>query len=93
MYKVGFIKHYTDEYWPMTPGDLGALNSLATFFIVFYAGNCFSRYGTLYAAVTGISGKMHNVSLYVRVYFLQPTNRWTVVRYLLGEICSALSAD
>jgi hypothetical protein len=84
IYKVGAIKYYTDEYWPLGIGDLGALSSLSTFFIVFYAGNCFARYNTLYGAVTGISGKMHNVSLYVRVYFLQPTNRWTVVRYLLG---------
>lgn len=83
--KVGRIKYYMDANWVLTLGDIGALSSLATFFIVFYAGNCFGRYSTMYNSVVAIQGKMHNISLYVRVYFQQPTNRWTVIRYLLAS--------
>mmetsp|Transcript_12976 Transcript_12976/g.31542 ORF Transcript_12976/g.31542 Transcript_12976/m.31542 type:complete len:549 (+) Transcript_12976:222-1868(+) len=66
-------------------GDLGLLNSLTAFFIVFYSGNCFARYTAMYGAAIAIQGKMHNISLYVRSYFVQPATRWNVIRYLLAS--------
>ena len=34
----------------------------------------------MYGAAIAIQGKMHNISLYVRCYFLQPATRWNVIR-------------
>lgn len=70
---------------PLAFGDLGVLNTLTGFFIVFYSGNCFTRYTTMYGATVAIQGKMHNISLYVRAYFVQPNARWNVIRYLLAS--------
>jgi hypothetical protein len=70
---------------PLAIGDLGPLNTLASFFVVFYSGNCFTRYTTMYGAAIAIQGKMHNISLYVRSYFIQPATRWNVIRYLLAS--------
>jgi hypothetical protein len=30
--------------YPLALGDIGMMTSLVTFFLVFYNGNCFSRY-------------------------------------------------
>jgi hypothetical protein len=36
---------------------------------VFYATTCFSRYSGMYSEAIGIGGKMHNISVFLRVYF------------------------
>ena len=35
---------YLKKTIPLSLGDLGLLNTLTAFFIVFYSGNCFARY-------------------------------------------------
>jgi len=38
------------------------------------------RVAAMYGASIAIQGKMHNISLYVRSYFVQPATRWNVIR-------------
>jgi len=65
--------------------DIGMVGQFSTFFIVFYSGNCYARYTSMYASVIAIQGKLHNISLYLRAYYTAPTSRWNVLRYLLAS--------
>jgi hypothetical protein len=77
-------KQVFDRY-PLSLSDIGMMTSLVTFFLVFYNGNCFSRYQAMYEAAIAIQGKMHNVSMYLRAYYTMPATRWNVIRYLLAS--------
>ncbi|KAJ1477937.1 hypothetical protein T484DRAFT_1819318 [Baffinella frigidus] len=77
-------KEFLNAEMPLALSDLGLLNTLTAFFIVFYSGNCFARYTAMYGASIAIQGKMHNISLYVRSYFVQPATRWNVIRKEAG---------
>ena len=41
--------------------DFAALTGLTTFLVVFYNGNCFGRYNSMYAECIAIQGKLHNM--------------------------------
>ena len=73
MYQIGLVKYYTDKYWALSVGDLGTLSSLATFFIVFYAGNCFSRYNAMYGAVIAIQVVISKFPEGMHILFYQHT--------------------
>mmetsp|Transcript_57228 Transcript_57228/g.134712 ORF Transcript_57228/g.134712 Transcript_57228/m.134712 type:complete len:592 (+) Transcript_57228:150-1925(+) len=70
---------------PLFPADIKGLSSLVTFFVVFYNGNCYGRYNTMYDNVIAIQGKLHNIGLYLRAYYTVPSSRWNVLRYLLAS--------
>ena len=52
---------------PLKLGDISMVGQFATFFLVFYSGNCYARYSALYSSVIAMQGKLHNISLYLRV--------------------------
>jgi hypothetical protein len=58
--------------------DTASLTSLVVFFLVFYNGNCYQRFISLYLLVNTAGGQLHSVSLYLRDYFEDPLSRWQV---------------
>ena len=52
---------------------IGVPITLLTFFLVFYSGNCFSRYYALYSRCTGMSGTIMAYSGLLKVYFPKAT--------------------
>ena len=55
---------------PLLPGKALTLpNGLLTFFLVFYSGNCYSRYYALYDKCTGMAGCVMCWVGQLRVYF------------------------
>ena len=70
---------------PLSMGDISVMVSLTTFLVVFYNGSCFQRYNMMYAEAMAITAKLHNTSMFLRVYFLSPTTRWNVLRYLVAS--------
>jgi len=71
--------------YPLKLGDIDMLSALVTFFVVFYNGNCYGRYQSMYNNVIAIQGKLHNIGLYLRAYYSQESTRWNVIRYLLAS--------
>jgi len=77
------VKAFLFKNFVLKPGSHGPITSLCQFLTVFFATACFSRYTEMYSKCIGIQGKMHNISVYLRVYFSKPGTRWNVLRYLL----------
>eukprot|EP00277_Geminigera_cryophila_P038127 CAMPEP_0173099218 /NCGR_PEP_ID=MMETSP1102-20130122/35347_1 /TAXON_ID=49646 /ORGANISM="Geminigera sp., Strain Caron Lab Isolate" /LENGTH=770 /DNA_ID=CAMNT_0013992167 /DNA_START=70 /DNA_END=2382 /DNA_ORIENTATION=- len=73
------------SHWKLSLGDISPLSGLTTFLVVFYNGNCFSRYNSMYGECIAIQGKLHNMSLYLRTYYTSPSTRWNVIRYPLAS--------
>ncbi len=58
--------------------DTASFTTLVVFFLVFYNGNCFQRFISLYLLVNSVGGQLHSASLYLREYFEDPLSRWQV---------------
>ena len=55
---------------PLLPWKLTAIpTSLLTFFLVFYSGNCYTRYYAFYSKCTGMSGAVMCWVGLLRVHF------------------------
>jgi len=74
---------------PVLPWKLTALpTSLLVFFLVFYSGNCFTRYYTFYGKCTGMGGCVMSWVGLLRVYFPKatPTQMWNLSRYVVASV-------
>jgi hypothetical protein len=64
--------------------SVGMLTSLMTFMLVFFNGQCFTRYQGYYSACTGISGTCQEMAQMTAVHLMdQPDVKWDVCRYLV----------
>jgi prepilin signal peptidase PulO-like enzyme (type II secretory pathway) len=62
--------HHTEVTMPPLPWKVVSVpTSLLTFFIVFYSGNCFSRYYALYSHCSGMSSAVMVFAGLLRVHF------------------------
>ena len=74
---------------PLLPGKALTLpNGLLTFFLVFYSGNCYSRYYALYDKCTGMAGCVMCWVGQLRVYFPKSSQDtlWNLSRHLLASV-------
>ena len=64
------------------------LSSLLTFFVVFYGGNCYSRYFTFYGSCTGMVGALGEWAYLIRAHFdaSPPTVKWNMLRLMLASM-------
>jgi len=67
---------------------VGVPSSLLTFFLVFYSGNCFTRYYALYGKFTGMAGAMMNWVGLCRVFFNTASSEtlWNLSRHMLASV-------
>jgi len=67
---------------------IGVPTSLLTFFLVFYSGNCFSRYYALYGRCTGMSGCVMAFSGLLRVHFpmADPDTLYNLCRHAVASV-------
>ena len=61
-------------------------SALLTFFVVFYAGNCYNRFYQLYANCCGISASMAEWAFLIKVHFdpAPPTVKWNMMRMMFA---------
>jgi len=89
---VGFLylhmyKH--EVIMPLLPWKLTAIpTSLLTFFLVFYSGNCYTRYYAFYSKCTGMSGAVMCWVGLLRVHFPKatPEKLWNLSRHVVASV-------
>ena len=78
-----------DVVMPPLPWKLTAVpTSLLTFFLVFYSGNCYTRYYAFYAKCTGMSGAVMCWVGLLRVHFPQASAEklWNLTRHVVASV-------
>ena len=70
--------------WKLT----GVPTSLLTFFLVFYSGNCYTRYYAFYTKCTGMSGAVMCWVGLLRVHFPKatPEKLWNLSRHIVASV-------
>jgi len=79
----------TDVHMPTLPWKLTAVpTSLLTFFLVFYSGNCFSRYYAFYTRCMGMAGSAMAYTGLLRVHFpkTSPEKLWNLSRHVVASV-------
>lgn len=61
---------------------LSVTTTLMSFMLIFFNGQCFTRYMNFYGACTGIHGTLQNISQLTAVHLEGDDARWDVLRYL-----------
>jgi len=78
-----------DMALPELPWDCVAVpQALLTFFVVFYSGNCYSRYYTLYSKCTGVAGTVMCWVGLLRVYCIGASQEtlWNLSRHVIASV-------
>jgi len=78
-----------DVDMPKLPWKLTAVpTSLLTFFLVFYSGNCYTRYYAFYSKCTGMSGAVMCWVGLLRVHFpkASPEKLWNLSRHIVASV-------
>ena len=78
-----------DVDMPPLPWKLvGVPTSLLTFFLVFYSGNCYTRYYNFYNKCTAMNGSVMNWVGLLRVYFPKAKTEtlWNLARHMIASI-------
>jgi len=78
-----------DIIMPPLPWKLtGVPTSLLTFFLVFYSGNCYTRYYAFYSKCTGMSGAVMCWVGLLRVHFPKatPDKLWNLCRHIVASV-------
>jgi len=89
---VGFLylhMYRADIQMPSMPWKLtGVPTSLLTFFLVFYSGNCYTRYYAFYSKCTGMSGAVMCWVGLLRVHFPKatPEKLWNLSRHIVASV-------
>jgi len=89
---IGFLYlhvYRTDIEMPHLPWKLTAVpTSLLTFFLVFYSGNCYSRYYAFYSKCTGMSGTVMCWVGLLRVHFPKASAEvlWNLSRHVVASV-------
>ena len=89
---VGFLylhMYRQDIHMPAMPWKLtGVPTSLLTFFLVFYSGNCYTRYYALYAKCTGVAGAAMCYTGLLRVFFNSASTEelWNLARHITASV-------
>lgn len=81
--------HRPDITMPILPWKLTATpTSLLVFFLVFYSGNCYTRYYELYGKCTGMAGCVMSWVGLLRVQFPTASAKqlWNLSRYVLSSV-------
>ena len=85
-----YLHMYRDDVqMPTLPWKLTAVpTSLLTFFLVFYSGNCYTRYYAFYNRCMGMSGSVVAYVGLLRVHFPKatPEKLWNLARYQVASI-------
>lgn len=89
---VGFYylhMYRPDVHMPTLPWKLtGVPTALLTFFLVFYSGNCYTRYYNFYNKCMGMTGSVMSYTGLLRVHFpkASPEKLWNLSRYAIASV-------
>jgi hypothetical protein len=89
---IGFLYlhiYQQDVVMPHLPWKLTAVpTALLTFFLVFYSGNCYTRYYAFYSKCTGMSGAVMCWVGLLRVHFPKaaPEKLWNLSRHIVASV-------
>ena len=85
-----YLHNYHEEVkLPKMPWKLtGVPTALLTFFLVFYSGNCYSRYYAFYNHCMGMSGAVMAYTGLLRVHLPKatPDKLWNLSRYMVASV-------
>jgi len=71
-----------DEHWMLPWSAIGECTGLMTFFLVFFLGQCYNRFGEFFDICVSIETSVHEVAMSASVHVADAQDRWDIVRYL-----------